>query len=296
MRTLVIGCGYIGLSLAEELARQGHEVFGMRRHVAGEEAFSRANVKPLYADITKPKDLSALPGPFDWVINCVASRGGTVEDYRRIYLLGTQNILDWLQASPPKKYVYTSSTSVYGQNNGSVVVETDPVTPAAETSRVLVATENLLINAADQRFPVVILRLAGIYGPGRGYWLQQFLSGAARMDGAGTRYLNMIHRDDVVGAIVAALKSAPAPSVYNVVDNEPVTQREFFSWLATKLNKPVPPSIEEEETAVRKRGTTNKRVSNQRLKEQLGYQFKFPTFRQGYSVEIAKLDPGQRCG
>jgi len=137
----------------------------------------------------------------------------------------------------------------------------------------------------------VILRLAGIYGPGRGHWFKQFLRGEARLEGDGSRYLNMIHRDDVVGAIIAALQGgAPVPSVYNVVDNEPVSQRDFFAWLAGQLGKPLPPSVPADAEANRKRGVTNKRVSNQRLKKMLGYQFKYPTFRQGYAVEIERMD------
>jgi nucleoside-diphosphate-sugar epimerase len=100
----------------------------------------------------------------------------------------------------------------------------------------------------------------------------------------------MIHRDDVVGAIIAALQSdAPVPSVFNVVDDEPVMQRDFFAWLAERLGKPMPPSVLGNAEMNRKRGVTNKRVSNQRLKKILGYQFKYPTFREGYTASIAAL-------
>ena len=139
-------------------------------------------------------------------------------------------------------------------------------------------------------FPAVILRLAGIYGPGRGYWFKQYLKNEARIEGAGARILNMIHRDDVAGAIIAALKSGRPGEVYNVVDDEPVTQFHFFQWLSGPLGKELPPSVPEDPEAVRKRGVTNKKVSNRRLKMELGYQFKYPTFRQGYTAEILLLD------
>jgi nucleoside-diphosphate-sugar epimerase len=135
------------------------------------------------------------------------------------------------------------------------------------------------------------MRLAGIYGPGRGHWFKQFLRGEARLEGEGSRLLNMIHRDDVVGAIIAALQGGvPFPSVFNVVDNEPVSQRDFFAWLARQLGKPMPPSVPADVEANRKRGVTNKRVSNQRLRKMLGYQFKYPTFREGYAKEIEQMD------
>jgi nucleoside-diphosphate-sugar epimerase len=225
------------------------------------------------------------------VVNCAASGGGSVEDYRRLYLEGTRNLIEWLAPSPPQKFVYTSSTSVYGQNDGSLVKEQSPTEPQAETARVLVETEKLLLEAAQaKQFPSVILRVAGIYGPERGYWFKQFLRDEARLDGKGERLLNMIHRDDLIGVVIAALKNGRAGEVYNAVDDEPVSQLKFFEWLGGTLDKPLPPSVTEDTEANRKRGVTNKKVSNRRLKMELGYQFKYPTFRQGYTAELIRLD------
>ena len=293
MRVLIVGCGYAGLPLGVELVRQGHEVFGLRRNPSAGAELRAARIQPLFADISDAASLKKLPQDFDWVVNCAATSGGTAEDYRRTYLLGTRNLVEWLSSSPPRRYVYTSSTSVYGQNDGSLVTETDPVAPPTETGRILVETENLLLNAAMTfQFPAVILRLAGIYGPDRGHWFKQFLRGEARIDGDGSRFLNMIHRDDVVGAIIAALKNSPVPNVVNVADNEPVSQLDFFKWLSEKLGKPTPPSVPTDAEISRKRGVTNKRVSNQRLRKMLGYQLKYPTFRQGYTAEIQRIAAG----
>jgi len=132
----------------------------------------------------------------------------------------------------------------------------------------------------------MILRVAGIYGPERGYWFGQFLNGEARLEGDGARILNMIHRDDVIGCIIAALEHGRAGEIYNAVDDEPVSQFEFFSWLATALKKPMPGSAPENPGAIRKRGITNKKISNHKLKLELGYHFKYPTFREGYFGEI----------
>src|SRR5678815_5513057 len=109
--------------------------------------------------------------------------------------------------------LYTSSTSVYGQTDGSLVDETSATEPKSETSKVLVDTEKLLRNC-----PAITLRLAGIYGPERGYLFQQFLRGEATITGEGSRYLNMIHRDDVVRAIVGALAHGKPGEIYNVTD------------------------------------------------------------------------------
>ena len=291
MRVLIVGCGYVGLPLGADLVKQGHEVFGLRRSPGAEAELRSAGIKPLMGDITKPDQLAQLPASYDWVVNCVSASSGGAEEYREVYLQGMRNLIAWLGAAPPKKFIYTSSTSVYAQNDGSLVKETSLTEPAAETAKVLVETEKALLETArQQKIPAVILRLAGIYGPGRGYWFRQYLKNEARIEGTGARLLNMIHRDDVAGAIIAALKSGRPGEVYNVVDDEPVSQLTFFQWLSGPLGKELPPSVPEDPDAVRKRGVTNKKVSNRRLKMELGYQFKYPTFRQGYTAEILRLD------
>jgi nucleoside-diphosphate-sugar epimerase len=287
MRVLIIGCGYVGLPLGAELVRSGHEVHGLRR--SGPDELKSAGIQPLMADITKPDSLPRLAAPFDWVVNTAAAGGGP-EDYRRVYLEGIRNIIDWLRDTPPKAYVYTGSTSVYAQNDGSIVTEADSAEPDTETGRILKQTEQVLLEAANRReLPAMVLRCAGIYGPGRGYWLQQFLRGEAAIEGNGERWLNMIHREDVGLAIMAALERGQPGSVYNVVDDEPVQQRELFGWLAGRLGKPLPESVPES-SVVRRRGVTNKRISNTKLRRELGCKLRYPTFREGYEAELRRLD------
>ncbi len=322
MRVLIVGCGYVGLPLGKELARQGHEVFGLRRSALAETEMKAAGIRPLHADITKLDELKRLPRDFDWVVNCTASGGGGAEDYRKIYLEGNRNLIAWLAGSPLQKFIYTSSTSVYGQNDGSVVTEKSPAEPAAETAMVLVEAEQLLLTAAlplnrppatfspsggegrdegasavagrttngqDRTvFPAVILRVAGIYGPARGHWFKQFLRGEARIESDGSRWLNMIHRDDLIGVIMAALERGTPGEIYNAADNEPVTQLKFFEWLAAELQKPLPPRVAADAEIWRKRGVTAKRVSNAKLRTELKYEFRFPDFRAGYKALFAE--------
>jgi nucleoside-diphosphate-sugar epimerase len=292
MRVLIVGCGYVGVPLGAELVRLGHEVFGLRRSPAAENELKAAGIQPLTGDVTKPNELKKLPRDFDWVVNCVAA-GSNAENYRQVYFEGTKNLIEWLAPNPPKKFVYTNSTSVYGQNDGSQVKESSPAEPTAETSKILIETEKVLLNAsAHEKFPAVILRVAGIYGPDRGHWFKQFLKDAAHLEGDGARFLNMIHRDDLIGCIIAALKSGRAGEIYNAVDDEPVSQLHFFQWLAQIMDKPLPSSVSENSGENRKRGATNKRISNRKLKMELGHQFKYPNFRIGYSAELLRLDRG----
>jgi nucleoside-diphosphate-sugar epimerase len=287
MRVLIIGCGYVGMALGTELVRQGHEVFGCRRTNIADGDLKAFGIVPLKADITKLQDLERLPTDCDWVVNCVSSSRGNVEDYRAVYLGGMRNLIERLSANPPRKFVYTSSTSVYGQTDGSIVTEVSLAEPLAETARVLVESEKLLSQAAAQNFGAVILRVAGIYGPGRGHWFKQFLQGEVRIEGKGERFLNMVHRDDVVGAIIAALEKGRIGEIYNVVDDEPVRQLGLFEWLARTTGREMPAFAEIERE--RKRGRTNKRISNRKLKTELGFQLKYPTFREGYVAVVRTL-------
>ena len=265
MRVLIVGCGYVGLPLGAELVRLGHEVHGLRRTATVQAEMRAAGITPLIANITKADDLLNLPKDFDWVVNCVATSGGTPEDYRQTYLEGMRNLVNWLATAPPRKLVYTSSTSLYRQTDRSLVSENSATEPASETGRILLQTEKVLL---ERKIPAIILRLAGIYGPERGYWLKQFLQGTAKIEGEGKRILNMIHRDDVIGAVIAALNKGRTGEVYNVVDDEPVTQFECLKWLSDALGKPMPPFVPDSEPKSRKRGVTNKQVSNRKLKQE----------------------------
>jgi len=288
MRVLIVGCGYVGLPLGVELVKQGHVVFGLRRSAV--EELQAAGITPLLADITRAESLTGLPRDFDWVVNCVASGGGGAGAYRQLYLQGTLNLIEWLAATPLEKFVYTSSTGVYGQNDGSLVTETSPAEPETETAKILIETEMVLLTAArEKNFPAVVLRVAGIYGPERGYLLKQYLRNEARIEGQGERILNMIHRDDLIGVIIAALERGRGGEIYNAVDDVPVTQLNFFEWLAETLGKDLPPLAKADEASKRRRGLTNKKVSNHNLKTELGFQFKYQNFRQGYGAEIRRL-------
>jgi nucleoside-diphosphate-sugar epimerase len=295
MRALIVGCGYVGLPLGAELARLGHEVCGVTRTTGKEAALEACSIKPFTADITRRTDLDRLPQPFDWVINTTSSSQGGIDDYKRVYVEGTRNLIDWMAGSPPKKFIYTSSTGVYGQTDGSQVKESSPTEPAGETGPILVAAERLLMEAArDKKFPAIILRVAGIYGPGRGHLFLQYLKDEARMSERGERLLNMIHRADVVNSILAALKSGRAGEIYNAVDDEPVSQIHFFRWLSEALGKGMPPLGSETPSSGLKRPVTHKRVMNRKLRMELGCQLKYPTFRQGYTAEIQRLqDAGE---
>src|SRR5262245_34629588 len=119
MRALIIGCGYVGVPLGQRLLQLGHEVWGVRRTQESAAELAALGIKPFAADVSQPGALDALPGAFDWVVNLVSSDKGGPAEYRQVYLEGNRNLVDWARRHPAKKIVYASSTSVYGQNDGS---------------------------------------------------------------------------------------------------------------------------------------------------------------------------------
>lgn len=290
MRVLIIGCGYVGTPVGTRLAREGHEVFGMRRDGDSAETLRDHGIQPLVGDITNPEIGWALPDPIDWVINTVSSSGGGPEVYREVYLGGSRHILEWLRGQNVKRYIYTGSTSVYAQSNGSWVTESSPTLPLTETGRILVETEQLAMHyAAEYHIPITLLRVAGIYGPGRGHLFLKYLEDRATLTGDGSNWINMIHLNDLVNIICNLLKLKNPSGLYNVCDDQPVRQVDFFRFLSETLNRPMPPSVNPDSMKGRKRGVTNKQVSNALMHEDLGLHLVYPTYQEGYSSEIKRM-------
>ena len=235
-------------------------------------------------DIIDRSAIEAAASAFDAVIHCASSGGGGTESYRRVYVEGCRNLLAGLQ---PRRFIYTSSTSVYAQTDGEWVDEESTTEPVHETGKILREAEEFVRQNGG-----LVARLAGIYGPGRSALLRKFLSGEARIDNGGARYLNQVHRDDIAAALLHLVASSvdrsSAASIVNVADNQPITQREAYAWLARKLDRPLP--ARRAAPGERKRGASNKRVSNQKLRA-LGWEPKFPTFPIGMETSVLPAFP-----
>ena len=311
MRIVVIGCGYVGLELAEQLAVRGHDVTGVRRSDGGIEAIeavteaakrrgsdgsvddtgsSVGDVDAVRADVTEPETLPALPDA-DAVVFAASSGGRGADTARAVYVKGLRNVIREYgsRAAPPDRLVYTSSTGVYGDHGGGWVNEETPIDPTTEKTRVLATAEEVALSeAADHGIDGTVTRFAGLYGPDR-YRLRRYIDGPVT---AG--YLNMVHREDAAGAIRHLLETDQArgdPIV--VVDDEPVDKHVFADWLADECGVTRPEKRSKDEriadgdlsAAARRRIRTSKRCSNDRLRA-LGYEFGYPTYREGYREAI----------
>jgi nucleoside-diphosphate-sugar epimerase len=267
-RVLIAGCGYIGQVAADLFHAAGWVVEGWTRSAESAASLSAKPYPVREVDISKPTQLAECAGMFDAVVHCASSSGSDAEMYRKIYLDGARNLLETFRRS---KLLFTSSTSVYAQHDGSWVTEESDAKPMRETSRILLETERLVLAHSG-----VVARLAGIYGPGRSALLNKFLKGTAIIDPENDRFVNQVHRDDIASALLLLLsREAEGAQIYNVVDDQPILQSECYRWLGQRLNRPLPPIGRS--TQERKRGDSNKRVSNAKLCA-LGWTPRYPTF------------------
>jgi nucleoside-diphosphate-sugar epimerase len=262
---LIVGCGYLGRIVARLWVRDGRHVSALTRSRASD--LRALGIEPIIGDVTDPASLR-LPGA-DTVLYAVGLDRSAGKSMREVYVGGLAHVLDALPT--PRRFVYVSSTSVYGQTAGEWVDEDAPTEPAEENGRIVLEAERLL----RQRLPdVVILRFAGIYGPGR-LIKRTALERGEPLATDPDKVINLIHVEDGARAVVAAVERGRPGATYNVADDQPAFRREFYTVMAELLGAPTP-RFEPDA-----RGGTHRRVSNQRLKDELGVELRYPDFRAG---------------
>lgn len=281
-RLIVFGCGYVGSALAEAALAQGVRVTALTRNPATAEALERRGVTTVRDDLAGRDWHARVSGGFDFAVNCVSSGGGGIEAYQRSYVDGMASIAAWAaEQGRVGTFVYTSSTSVYPQAGGVRVTEQSATTPASERAQLLLAAEARVRTSSTAWARWFILRLAGIYGPGRHYLLDQVKAG--EVAGVPGTHLNVIHRDDIVAAILACL-SAPETTpggIFNLADDAPAPKGEVTRWLAERLGLPEP-QFSGVPAGMRGGLTPDRVIVNERIKASLGWTPAYPTFRAGY--------------
>jgi len=288
-RLVIFGCGYVGSAVAQAALAAGAHVEALTRNPEKAVTLRALGLaKVVVAELSSGDWHAQLEGGADFVVNCVSSGGGP-DGYRKSYLEGMSSILVWAEkgGAPVDTMLYTSSTSVYSQGGGTVVDETAPAEGATPNGKVIRESERLLVRAAAtacRRW--FILRLAGIYGPGRHHLLNQLREGVTELGGSGAHRLNLIHRDDIVSAVLACL-TVPGEigsQVFNVADTAPAAREEVVRWLAGQLKRPMPAFDGVPGTRRGGEPMPDRIISSGKIQRVLGWRPQYADYQAGFGA------------
>lgn len=267
----------MGRALAASLVEEGCEVFGLRRRPVD----LPVGVRPLAVDLLEPAALRAVPA-VDGLVYAVSAGARRDEAYEAAYVRGVEALLGHLERTSPglRRAVFVSSTGVYAQQDGAWVDESSPTEPVDFAGRRLLQGETR-VRATGRG---VVVRLAGIYGPGRTSLVERVRAGRATFAPGPPRFTNRIHRDDAAEALRVLLRAEAPPEIVIGVDDEPAPEREVLSWLAARLGAPPPREAPPEPGG--RRHVSNKRCRNGRLRR-CGVSLRYPSYREGYAALLA---------
>lgn len=279
LSVVIAGCGDVGGRLGQLLGRAGWRVYGLRRQVAA----LAEGLLPLAGDLAQAECPPAWPARApDYLVYCATPGRADEDAYRATYVDGLRHVLDWLaqRGQRPRRLLFVSSTGVYGQQDGEWIDEASPCQPQGWSGQVQLEAEALALGCG---IPASVVRLAGIYGPGRRWLLEQVRAGyRARRDPP--LYGNRIHADDAAALLACLLQAdaggtALAP-VYLGVDDEPAPLHEVVDWLRAQLG------VTQSQAEAPSRRGGSKRCRNARARA-LGWAPRYPSYREGYAALLA---------
>jgi nucleoside-diphosphate-sugar epimerase len=311
-RKLIIGCGYLGRRVARRWIGANATVFALTRSAERARAFRESGIEAVIGDVTDPASLTTLP-EMDTILYAVGLDRESGKSQRDVYVGGLDNVLDRVTGKV-RRFLYVSSTSVYGQSAGEWVDESSECRPESENGKVCLEAEQLL----QSRIPDAnILRLAGIYGPGRLAARIAALRAGLVLEGSPDAWLNLIHVDDAVAAILACEGRGAPGKTYLVCDDRPIRRLEYYQLLASLIGAPpprsgvLPPSgrggqggsgemVSPAPKSEPQPANLNKRCSNRRLHDELRVTLHYPTVRIGLPMALTtrpdKFSPPSQGG
>ncbi|NNM42870.1 MAG: SDR family oxidoreductase [Chlamydiae bacterium] len=269
MRVLIIGCGYVGKALAKHFLSHGHFVTVTTRHQENVESLRSCSSQVLLFDGKDYTDLQNVLPTQDLVLLTLAA--DSPDQYQNTYLKTAQSILSIAAHTPcSPMLIYTSSTSVYKENQGGVALEDSSLEETRPLASILVETEKTLQKLSQYGWKACIFRLSEIYGPGRSILDRIKNLEGKKLPGDGNKYTNMIHLDDIVGASNFVFQNG-LKGIFNLSDDDHFLRKEWYDQIAETYSLK---KVEWDETLATHHGG-NKKVSNQKIKE-AGYIFKCP--------------------
>lgn len=274
MQRLIIGCGYLGSRIAAIWKNNGDSVFVTTRSNAKAETLRVQGYAPLVCNVMDRESLRQLP-QVDSVVHAIGNDRSDQYSMHDVYVQGLTNILESLP--PPKQFFQVSSTSVYGDDTDEIVNEDWSTNPNDGSGQTVLAAEKVV---KEQLPSAMILRFAGIYGPGR-LMLQQKIASGEPLVGDPEKWINLIHVDDGSQIIATAAQHYLAGEILNICDGHPVTRRDFYTELAQVIGAETPNFISPNPNDPPPRHSANRRISNEKMRQRLPINLKYPTYREG---------------
>jgi nucleoside-diphosphate-sugar epimerase len=284
MAKLIFGCGYLGRRVAKRWLAAGEVVYAVTRTPERAAELAAIGLRPIVGDVAGPSQL-VLPTDVTTALFAVGYDRNSAQAIGDIYAGGVARAIDSLPMSI-ERFLYISSTGVYGQVAGSEVDETSPCQPTREGGQACLAAEDALRTSrfADR---AIILRLAGIYGPGRIPRSSDLLAGKP-IDAPAAGWLNLIHVEDAAAIVLLAEQNAPLPSNYVVSDGQPVIRGEYYRELARLLGAPPPQfTTPAEGSPAAGRAASDKRVNPAKMFAELQPRLSYPSYREGLAAILA---------
>lgn len=279
MTTLIVGCGYLGKRVANRLLAQGERVIGTVRSPDRAARLLLDGIEPAILDVRDPASWALLPEA-SRVLYCVGFDRASGASMREVYVEGLRRGLKRWKGHVDR-FVYASSTGVYGQTHGEWIDETSPVNPSHDSGVVVRDAEVAVLSEVGEA--AVIIRYAGLYGPDRIVRRAAIEQGEV-IAGDPDRWLNMIHIDDAASAAVLALSQPVLTTspIYLASDDRPATRRDYYGLVAELLEAPKPRfQPPEPGTPEARRDESNKRVANRKIKEELGLFLRYTDISRG---------------
>jgi len=288
MNKLIFGCGYLGRRVAQAWQARGHTVTALTRSPDRADELRAAGITPLVGDICDPDSLRNLPEA-ETVLFAVGYDARSGRSRSEVVIKGLRNVLNRVPRC--REFLAISTTSVYGQSDGSWVDEQSPCEPAQPNGICALTAEEQVRELAcriSDRWN--ILRLSGIYGPGRLLTRVDSLRSGQPLSGSPDAWLNLIHVEDAVQSVLACEQPGIPSGITLVSDDEPVLRETYYGRLAELAAAP-PPTFNPDVAPARGAGGRNKRCRNVRMKQELGVRLRFPTFNEGLPHALAPDAP-----
>lgn len=296
MHVLIAGCGWLGTALARALLARGDRVTGVRSDPGRAAALATEGIEPLALDLAVPGTEGRIPDGVEAIVACQSARGDGPVPYRRAYVDATMTLLAAAARPGVRALVYTGSTGVFGQRDGSDVDELTPSAPASPSAHVLVEAERNVLVAATAGVPSRIVRLSGLYGPGRTWMIDRVRSGQLALGPGDGAWMNSCHLDDAVNAVVAVLDRGRDGAVYHATDAEPMRRREVVAFVAQRLGIPAP-RVDASAGSVGSAGSVpgmpDRRILGLRTRTELGLTLRWWSLREGLEPFLAGPPPGR---